>query len=36
MSKPGLSLGLAESMTGGLIASRITSQPGSSDVLKAG
>ncbi|MEE3072824.1 MAG: CinA family nicotinamide mononucleotide deamidase-related protein, partial [Actinomycetota bacterium] len=28
----GLSLGLAESMTGGLIASRITSQPGSSDV----
>ena len=32
----GLSLGLAESMTGGLIASRITSQPGSSDVFKGG
>ena len=31
-----LSLGLAESMTGGLIASRITSQPGSSDVFKGG
>ena len=30
----GLSLGLAESMTGGLIASRITSQPGSSDVFR--
>mgnify|MGYP001209683548 CR=1 FL=1 len=32
----GLSLGVAESMTGGLIASRITSHSGSSDVFKGG
>ena len=32
----GLTLGLAESMTGGLIASRITGVPGSSDVFMGG
>ena len=32
----GLTLGVAESMTGGLIASRITNHPGSSDVFRGG
>jgi len=32
----GLTLGLAESVTGGLVAGRITNVPGSSDVLRGG
>jgi nicotinamide-nucleotide amidase len=34
LRKRGLTLGLAESITGGLVASRLVSTPGTSDVLK--
>ena len=36
LRKRGLTLGLAESITGGLVASRLVSVPGTSDVMKGG